>query len=164
MSPLSSATPGRLLHCPNEELLARDSIGMVMTRLFLAAALATASGCQTAAGPVPGPCPIVSSSDWQAWVNAMPGPGSRPKLIATGKVVVPTGGYAFRWGEPRVMESYPVQVAVELIPIPPAGPATQALETREVRGEWPMSPPVGSFTVTCGGKALARISPVETAH
>ena len=136
-----------------------------MTKLlFAAAAILAASGCQTTAGPVPGSCPIVSSSDWQAWVNAMPGPSARPKLIATGKVVVPTGGYSFRWGDPRIMESYPVQVAVELIPIPPAGPATQALATHEVRGEWPMSPPVGSFTVTCGGRALARISPVETAH
>ena len=142
----------------------RDGIGMDMTRFLLAAAMATASGCQTTAGPVPGPCPIVSSSGWQAWVNAMPGPASRPKLIATGKVTVPTGGYAFRWGDPIVMESYPVQVSVELVPVAPSGTATQALETHEARGEWPMSPPVGSFAVTCGGKSLARISPVETAH
>ena len=136
-----------------------------MTKLFIAtAAILAASGCQSMAGPTPQSCPIVSSSDWQAWVNAMPGPAARPKLITTGKVTVPTGGYAFRWGEPRIMESYPVQVSVELIPMPPAGPATQALETHEVRGEWPMSPPVGAFTVTCGGKSLARISPVETAH
>ena len=136
-----------------------------MTKLLLAtAAVLVASGCQTTAGPVPGTCPIVSSSDWQAWVNAMPGPASRPKLIATGKVVVPTGGYSFRWGDPRVMESYPVQVSVELIPVPPSGPASQALETHDVRGDWPMSPPVGSFAVICGDKNLARISPVETAH
>ena len=136
-----------------------------MTKLlFATAAILAASGCQTMPGPVSGSCPIVSSSDWQAWVNAMPGPSARPKLIATGKVVVPTGGYSFRWGEPRIMESYPVQVSVELVPVPPAGPATQALVTHDVRGEWPMSPPVGSFTVTCGNQTLARISPVETAH
>ena len=136
-----------------------------MTKLLLsAAALLTAGGCQTTAGQAPTACPIVSSSDWQAWVNAMPGPNAQPKLIATGKVVLPTGGYSFRWGEARIMESYPVQVSVELIPVPPAGPATQALATHEVRGEWPMSPPVGSLAITCGGKALARISPVETAH
>jgi hypothetical protein len=135
-----------------------------MTKLLLAAAVLMATSCQTATDPAAPSCQIVSSSDWQAWVNAMPGPGSRPKLIATGKVVVPTGGYSFRWGEPRIMESYPVQVSVELIPIPPGGMATQALATHEVRGEWPMSPPVGSFAVMCGGKSLARISPVETAH
>lgn len=94
----------------------------------------------------------------------MPGPGARPTLIATGKVTVPTGGYRFAWRDMRVMESYPVQVAVELEPIPPGGAATQALVTHEVRGEWPISPPVGSLTIYCGGQVLARISPVETAH
>jgi hypothetical protein len=42
--------------------------------------------------------------------------------------------------------------------------ATQALTTQDVRGEWPVSPPVGSVTITCGGQVLARIAPVETAH
>ena len=136
-----------------------------MTRLLLIPAIALAAGaCQTMPAPMPTSCPIVSSSDWQAWVNAMPGPNSRPTLITTGKATVPTGGYAFRWGSPRVMESYPVQVSVELIPVPPAGPASQALVTHDVRGEWPMSPPVGAFTVTCGGRVLGRVSPVETAH
>ena len=32
-------------------------------------------------------CPITSSSDWTAWVNAMPGPNAGPRLIVTGKVV-----------------------------------------------------------------------------
>lgn len=137
----------------------------MMKPILAFAAAAAASACQTMPPPPPvGACPVISSSQWQAWVNAMPGPNMQPKLIATGKVTVPTGGYSFRWGSPRVMESYPVQVSVELIPVPPAGPATQALVTHDVRGEWPMSPPVGSFTVTCGGTVLGRVSPVETAH
>jgi hypothetical protein len=136
-----------------------------MTRLLLIPALALAgAACQALPLPPPAACPIVGSSDWNAWVNAMPGPNMQPRLIATGKVTVPTGGYSFRWGDPRVMESYPIQVSVELIPVPPAGPATQALVTHDVRGEWPMQPPVGSFSVTCGGRVLARVSPVQTAH
>lgn len=136
-----------------------------MTRLFVIPALAlSGAACQALPPPVATACPIVSSSGWNAWVNAMPGPNMQPRLIATGKVTVPTGGYSFRWGDPRVMESYPVQVSVELIPVPPAGPATQALVTHDVRGEWPMQPPVGSFSVTCGGRVLARVSPVQTAH
>ncbi len=132
--------------------------------LAIAAAL---SGCQAvpAAGPAGGAdCPIISSSDWSAWVDAMPGPDARPKLIVTGKVTVPTGGYGFVWRDMRVMESYPVQVAVDLEAVPPAGGATQAVVTHDVRGEWPMSPPVGSVTVRCRNQVLARISPVETAH
>ena len=136
-----------------------------MTRLLLTPVIAlTVTACQTASLPPPTSCPVLRSSEWQAWVNAMPGPNARPELVATGKVVVPTGGYTFRWGSPRVMESYPVQVSVELIPVPPQGAASQALVTHDVRGEWPMAPPVGSFSVTCGGRVLGRVSPVATAQ
>lgn len=110
------------------------------------------------------PCPVTESSGWTAFVNAMPGPGARPTLIATGKVTVPTGGYRFEWSGLTVMESDPVQASAELRPIPPDGPATQALETHDLRGEWPVDPPVGSFTLRCGERVLARISPVETAR
>ena len=109
-------------------------------------------------------CGVTGSSDWAAWVNAMPGPNARPTLIVTGKVTVPTGGYRFAWRDMRVMESYPVQVVAELEAIPPSGAATQAVVTHEVRGQWPMSPPVGSVTIRCGERTLAAISPVQTAH
>lgn len=138
---------------------------MFRPAIFGAAALL--AGCQTIADRPPGgplACPIVGSSDWNAWVNAMPGPNARPTLIATGKVTVPTGGYRFEWRNMRVMESHPVQVVAELVAIPPGGPATQALETRDVRGEWSIAPPVGSFTVRCGDMVLARVSPVPTTH
>jgi hypothetical protein len=107
---------------------------------------------------------VIRSSDWKSWINAMPGPGARPTLIVTGQVTVPSGGYRFPWGNPQVLESYPVQVVAELQPVAPAGPATEALTTYDVRGEWPITPPVGSVTVRCGGRVLARISPVETAR
>ena len=109
-------------------------------------------------------CAAAASSDWAAWVNAMPGPSARPSLIVTGKVTVPTGGYRIQWGDMRVAESYPVQVFADLLVIPPSGAATQAIVTHDVRGQWPMTPPVGSVTVRCGERVLARISPVETAH
>jgi len=134
-----------------------------MKTVLLASALLL-GGCATAApGPMPAACPI-ASSDWHAWINAMPGPGSTPRLMITGQVAAPTGGYTFGWSDFRVAESYPVQVFVDLTAAPLAGMATQALTTQEVRGEWPLSPPVGSVTITCGGKTLARIAPVETAH
>jgi hypothetical protein len=116
------------------------------------------------AGTASGECPITGSSDWAAWVNAMPGPNARPTLIATGKVVVPTGGYTFAWRDLRVMESYPTQVVAELEALPPEAPATQAVETHDLRGEWTIDQPVGSFTIRCGDRTLARISPVETAR
>ena len=137
-----------------------------MARAILAISALLLAGCTVVPPPVaPGAgCAVLSSSDWRAWVNAMPGPGSRPTLVVTGNVTVPTGGYTFAWTDWRVMESYPVQVAAELRPLPPAGPATQALVTHEVRGELPIDPPVGSVSVRCGGRVLATIAPVETAQ
>jgi len=141
-----------------------------MIRAFLLAApAALLAACQVAPAPSPPPpaagdCPILGSSDWAAWVDVMPGPNANPRLIVTGKVTVPTGGYRFEWGDFRVAESYPVQVFGELRAIPPGGPATQAVTTHDVRGEWSMSPPVGSLSISCGDRALARIAPVETAH
>lgn len=109
-------------------------------------------------------CPVTASSAWAAWVNGMPGPESRPSLIVTGKATVPTGGYSFGWGDPIVAESSPVQVTVQLKPVPPAGPATQAVTTMDVRGSWPMGEAVGSVTIKCGTTVLARIAPVETVY
>ena len=114
-------------------------------------------------GPT-GDCPIVRSAGWQAHVNAMPGPNRNPRLIVRGDVTVPTGGYSLALQAGPVAESYPVQVTVRLIATPPDGPATQALETREVRGSFRSEERVGSVTVRCGTRVLARISPVETAH
>jgi hypothetical protein len=138
-----------------------------MVKIFVSTTTALAlASCATAYAPPAqaGGCPVTASSDWAAWVNAMPGPGRRPTLTVTGKVTVPTGGYRIEWAGFRVAESYPVQVFGELRAIPPDGAATQAVTTHEVRGEWPMSEPVGSVTVSCGNRTLARISPVETAH
>ena len=134
-------------------------------RLLALAGLAL-TACQ-AVPPLPPPsahCPIVASSDWAAWVNAMPGPGARPTLIVTGKVTVPTGGYRVEWADFRVAESYPVQIFGDLRVIPPNDSAIQVVVTHEVRGEWPMDQPVGSVTISCGNRVLARVSPVETAH
>ena len=122
------------------------------------------SGASSPPPSSPSGCAAIDSSGWSAWVNAMPGPNARPRLIATGKVTVPTGGYRWQWTDMRVAESYPVQVTAELRLIPPSGGATQAISTLSIRGEWPIDPPVGSFTVRCGSRVLARISPVESAH
>ena len=138
-------------------------------RLISIAAILLLGGCEAVPGAPPPParvadCPAIGSSNWAAWINAMPGPNARPTLIVTGKVTVPTGGYRIEWGDFRVAESHPVQIFADLHVIPPSGGATQAVTTHDVRGQWPMDQQVGSFTVRCGERVLAHISPVETAH
>ena len=139
-----------------------------MTKLVLAAATAlTLTACATypatEAPPAAASCPIAGSSDWNAWVNAMPGPNG-PTLIVIGKVTTPAGGYSVVF-EPMIISrrSYPVQHVATLRVTPPTGMATQAVITHDVRGQWPSSTSVGSVDVVCGGQLLARISPVQTA-
>lgn len=155
-----------------------------VTRTILAATAAAAllSACQTipqddpygspvagpyppAADPVaPGTCPIASSRDWRAWIDSSPESSDRPALVVTGTVVAPTGGYRMEF-DPylQAMRSYPVQLVATLRPMPPDGPATQALTTHDVRWQWPLqSSPVGAVMISCGSQTLARISPVGT--
>ena len=115
--------------------------------------------------PAPPGCPITTSRDWKAWVNAMPGPDTRPKLMVTGTVLVPTGGYQMGF-EPflQIRESYPAHAFATLRITPPQGPATQAVTAHDLRWEWPLSQQVGSVEIRCGSDTLATISPVETAH
>ena len=134
-------------------------------RIPIIAVAVLPAACQAVPPSVtPAQCPITGSSDWAAWVNAMPGPRARPTLIVTGKVTVPTGGYRVEWADFRVAESYPVQIFGDLRVIPPSGGAIQVVTTHDVRGEWPTDQPVGSVTIRCGDRLLARISPVEIAH
>ncbi len=109
-------------------------------------------------------CPVTDSSGWRAHVDAMPGPNGNPRLVVTGRVTVPTGGYRVSLRMGQVAESYPVQVTVYLDAVPPRGMATQALVTHDVRGSWPSEERVGSVTIRCGSRSLARIDNVETAH
>jgi hypothetical protein len=123
------------------------------------------AGCMTpeeGSGPG-GACPISGSSDWAAWVNAMPGP-ERPSLIVTGRVTVPTGGYQLALERGPLREIDPPVQEVTLSVRPPSGPATQAVVTHEVRGQWPALDRSGAVVVRCGGETLAEIRPVERAY
>ena len=121
-------------------------------------------------GPAPGaslevPCPIATSSNWQAHVNAMPGPNSGPKLVVTGKVITASPGYRIEF-DPKlqVRTSYPVQAFATLIVTPPAAGVPQALYSQEVHWEWPMREPIGAVEIRCGSETLATISPVQSAY
>ena len=106
-------------------------------------------------------CPIQSSRNWRAWVTLEPGPPARSMLHVTGTVVAPTGGYRIEFvPELTVIKSYPVQMVAQLLPIPPEGPASQALASHNVRWQWPLAGPVGTVAIRCGDRTLSNISTV----
>lgn len=116
----------------------------------------------------PGPqltCPITSSRDWTAWVNAMPGPGARPMLIVTGKVVTGSGGNQVTFDRTlQIRKTYPAQAFATVTVLPPMGGASQAQVTHDLRGEWPLRQPIGTVEIRCGNETLANITPVATAR
>lgn len=162
-------------------------LGMSKALLAAASALLVA-GCATydppgaryPAGPYPdagyypppgsGPpgdarCPIMRSGNWKAWINRMPGPDARPKLIITGDVVTSSAGYKVEFDPSlKIRESYPAQAVAVLQVTPPAGMAAQVVETHQVRWEWPVRQQIGSLDIVCRGETLARIPNVESAY
>lgn len=144
-----------------------------VSRPLLASSLAMAvAGCDMPGlpGPSPDTCPVLASRDWTAFVNAMPGPGPRPELIVTGQVRLPTAGYLVEL-LPGPLEGPPPPVqTVELVAIPPAGPAATVVTEVDVRLELSAPairpddpPPYRAVRVVCGDAELAYISPVEVA-
>lgn len=115
-------------------------------------------GCVIPTPEIP-PCP--DTRDWQAFVNAMPGPGARPTLIVTGTVDVPGGFRPVLDPGPNDRMQPPGQrftLYLSRDASIPAGP-------REVR--YDLSPALeqySSITIGCDGNLVARIAPVETAY
>ena len=64
----------------------------------------------------------------------------------------------------QIRRGYPVQAFVTLRVSPPAGPASQAIVTHEVRGEWPLGQRIDTVEIRCGEETLASITPVTAAR
>ena len=126
------------------------------------AATAALGGCMTV--PPPGPasaCPS-ATRNWAAFVNAMPGPGTRPALIVTGEVEIPRQGLAPALAVGPTDRKFPPgqRFALHLV----AAPGTPA-GWRPVRGEIrPSLADYGEVIVGCEGQTIVRISPVEKAY
>lgn len=120
------------------------------------------------AGPQPGlsaSCPVIGSSEWAAWVNAMPGPGSTKELIATGQVVLPTPGYTVTLTAGAADRSAtPVQQLI-LTATPPTGMVPQVLKTMTVRYQGPaISMNYRAIRIMCGRQMLTEIKDVPVAR
>lgn len=131
---------------------------------LLIAALLPLAGC-TPADPAPTPPPPTEavcppSRGWQAWIDAMPGPGAELRLIVVGEVDVPAGMVAtLRAGPTDRMMPPGQRIALDVKP--GKGPTgTQQLRT-EIK---PALSAYREVLVGCGGETLARITEIETAH
>ena len=97
-------------------------------------------------------CPISSSSDWAAWVKPMD--QGRSRLVVTGNVTVPSGGYSValksRRPDKRVQQ-------IDLQATPPEMTGTPEAPTLAVRGEFPALDDYELVRIHCGARVLATI-------
>lgn len=113
----------------------------------------------------PTTCPIVSSRDWTAWVNAMPGPDAQATLIVEGVVDTPTPGYAFSWEVGVADRSAIPMQRLHLSATPPDGMAAQVITTGPVRYQGPaIAQRYRAVVVMCSEEMLAEITDVATAQ
>ncbi len=94
----------------------------------------------------------------------MPGPGKTPRLIVTGEIGVKPAYRTRLRLDPATLESNPPQRTVILDVTQPSEPTIDLLTRREVRGEWPVTPPLGAVHIRCGRQRLAVIANIEVAH
>lgn len=109
-------------------------------------------------------CPVIGDGVWEAWLNAMPGPGSSgPTLVISGKVDLPSPGYALTLVAGPADRMMPPSQRFRLEAVRPSGMNAQVVTSTQVsyRGR-ATYPSYRSIVILCGDRALATISEIPT--
>ncbi len=110
-------------------------------------------------------CAAYASRDWQAWINAMPGPGAKPTLHIKGEVDMPTPGWSVELVEGPADRMQPPGLRFRLKTEKPDGMTTQVITPTEVRYAKPTPySQIREIFITCGDETLATISDVPVAY
>ena len=120
---------------------------------------------QSRSGNAPGsgkegsiPCPFAETRGWEAWVNAMPGPGMERTLIVVGEVLVGSDGYAGRLTPTHLDKRDPPIQHFDLDMVEESGAAAG---WQAVRGEVKPADTYQAVVVDCQSEQVAEISPVR---
>lgn len=112
-------------------------------------------------------CDAIDSSDWKAEVEIFPSSHRKPimhrRLVVTGRVTVPSGGYSVALEAGPVAELDPPVQQMMVRTTGPAAPATQALVTHDVRAVIPALKRYGGVEIRCGDGIIARLAEVVQA-
>ena len=106
-------------------------------------------------------CAKVTTKDWKAWVDTMPGPGSSPTLHVTGQATTPTSGWTVVLNQGPLDKALPPTQHFALVATAPTGPVQQVITTQEVKAEIKNAQPkYKAVAISCDGTGIATI-PVE---
>ena len=110
-------------------------------------------------------CPVYESRDWQAWINAMPGPNSNPTLHIRGEVDMPTPGWSVELVAGPADRAQPPGLRFRLKTERPGGIVTQVITPTEVRYEAPTPyREIREIIIGCGDRTLVTIDEVTVAQ
>ena len=126
-------------------------------------------GCMMHRPPLPQTgenCPLIGAGKFEAWLDAMPGPGKTgPNLNISGKVALPTTGYRLELIVGPADRMMPPSQRVRLIVTPPGGLAAQVVTMAEVHYRGPAQyPAYRSLVIVCGARTVATITDIPTVH
>ncbi len=110
-------------------------------------------------------CAVIDSRNWQAWVDAMPGPNATPTLHVTGEVDLPTPGYQITWRLGALDRMQPPGQRLIMETTPADGMVAQVITTVGVSyaGESAITD-YREAIVVCGDEVLATIRDVTVAR
>ena len=112
--------------------------------------------------------PTLLKGTFKAWIDRMPGPGAKPKLIVVGDVQVPTSGWHV-WLESRNPQGVNPQILIlDVKAQPPSGIVLEVVTTIPVRFEEqplqvdapdrPVRNDLEDFPGPAGGEPLLELS------
>ena len=142
---------------------------MVHSNYVLGAlAIFSLTGCMTsidkpaATSPsVSDACPVVGSSNWQAWLEPPAGASSLRMLHISGEVDLPTPGYSVTLEAGPADRAMPPSQRFRLKATPPNGMVTQVVTPTQVTfHETATSPAYRSIVILCGQRVLSTITEV----
>ena len=130
------------------------------------ALLAGLGGCHDPVrNPIYTRCSAIATSDWHARIVDLPRDGkageSEPRLVVSGRVTLPTGGYRVALVAGPVQRLEPPVRQVILRTTPVRGGATQAVVTHDVQGVFEHEPGVERVSVRCGDGIVGLIQTIE---
>ncbi|WP_411818240.1 hypothetical protein [Hyphococcus sp. DH-69] len=110
-------------------------------------------------------CPVIASRNWNAWINAMPGPDATRSLHVTGEIDLPTPGYEIEMiAGVADRSAIPTQRLI-IKATPPSGMVTQVITTESVSYSGPaIADLYRSIMVLCGDTVLTEITELQLAQ
>ena len=149
----------------------------LVATVLAAGTLAMVTGCQTPAettetvtetevvtaetAPEPAACPVIESSNWQAFINKMPGPDAKASINVSGTVKMPLPGFTFAWAEGPLDRSAMPKLRLKLVPTAPDGMVAQVLTDELVTYKADaLVTGYSGVIVSCGDTVLGEITDI----